>query len=461
MRYLIIIIFSLFLIQSSYSQPVNKFYFDCSASVFKGSEGKNIVELYYAVYQRFLKYAPSSSGFSADAKLEVFIYPKNSEKPLAVNTYKIPSQISDTTAEVLKSKLIGQINYEMKYGEYKFVVFASDFNNPTIMDSTVFDVPVEDFSGSVKMSDIELSTSISKSTDKSSLFYKNTLEVVPNAAGLYGKNINELHYYAELYNLSSSNISDEFTIKNRILSTNNEELYSTEKKLKRGVESRVDFGMVKIDTMKTGSYVFELSVIDPVKNINVIKTKKFFLYTTTDDKMSSNKGNEDYLKSEFALMTEKDLDDMFEKTLYIRQNTETNNYKSFRTVEEKRKFMYDFWKKRDSDLSTPQNEYLKSYFKRMGEANKQFKEDYKEGWKTDRGRIYLLYGVPNDVDFFPFESDTKSYIIWKFNSLPGQGPTEAIFIEKETGTGVYRLVSSTIRGEFRDDNWRELLKQFK
>ena len=461
MRYLIIIIFSLFLIQSSYSQPVNKFYFDCSASVFKGSEGKNIVELYYAVYQRFLKYAPSSSGFSADAKLEVFIYPKNSEKPLAVNTYKIPSQISDTTAEVLKSKLIGQINYEMKYGEYKFVVFASDFNNPTIMDSTVFDVPVEDFSGSVKMSDIELSTSISKSTDKSSLFYKNTLEVVPNAAGLYGKNINELHYYAELYNLSSSNISDEFTIKNRILSSNNEELYSTEKKLKRGVESRVDFGMVKIDTMKTGSYVFELSVIDPVKNINVIKTKKFFLYTTTDDKMSSNKGNEDYLKSEFALMTEKDLDDMFEKTLYIRQNTETNNYKSFRTVEEKRKFMYDFWKKRDSDLSTPQNEYLKSYFKRMGEANKQFKEDYKEGWKTDRGRIYLLYGVPNDVDFFPFESDTKSYIIWKFNSLPGQGPTEAIFIEKETGTGVYRLVSSTIRGEFRDDNWRELLKQFK
>lgn len=461
MRYLIIIIFSLFLIQSSYSQPVNKFYFDCSASVFKGSEGKNIVELYYAVYQRFLKYAPSSSGFSADAKLEVFIYPKNSEKPLAVNTYKIPSLISDTTAEVLKSKLIGQINYEMKYGEYKFVVFASDFNNPTIMDSTVFDVPVEDFSGSVKMSDIELSTSISKSTDKSSLFYKNTLEVVPNAAGLYGKNINELHYYAELYNLSSSNISDEFTIKNRILSTNNEELYSTEKKLKRGVESRVDFGMVKIDTMKTGSYVFELSVIDPVKNINVIKTKKFFLYTTTDDKMSSNKGNEDYLKSEFALMTEKDLDDMFEKTLYIRQNTETNNYKSFRTVEEKRKFMYDFWKKRDSDLSTPQNEYLKSYFKRMGEANKQFKEDYKEGWKTDRGRIYLLYGVPNDVDFFPFESDTKSYIIWKFNSLPGQGPTEAIFIEKETGTGVYRLVSSTIRGEFRDDNWRELLKQFK
>jgi GWxTD domain-containing protein len=418
------------------------------------------VELYYAVYQKFLKYSPNSSGFSGDAKLEVIIYPKNTEKPLAANNYKINSQISDTTSENIKNKLIGQINYEIKYGEYKFVIIASDFNNPSVVDSIIFDLPVEEFSGGVKMSDIELSTSIAKSTDKSGDFYKNTLEVVPNAGGLYGKNINELYYYAELYNLNSSNISDEFIVRSRILTSNNEELYVSDKKVKRGVESKVEFGMIKVDTLKTAPYIFELSVIDAAKNVNISKTKKFFTYTKSDDKVSSDKG-EDYLKSEFAVTTEKDLDDMFEKTLYIRTNTETENYKSLRTLDDKRKFMFNFWKLRDSDLSTPQNEYMKSYFKRMGEANKLFKEDYKDGWKTDRGRIYLQYGVPNDVDFFPFESDTKSYIIWRFNSLPGQGPTEAIFIEKETGTGVYRLVSSTIRGEFRDDNWRELLKQFR
>lgn len=461
MRYILIIIFFLSLVQISYSQSRDKFYFDCSVSVFKGSEGKNIVELYYAVYQKFLTYQANSSGFTADAKLEVFIYPKNSENPLAANTYKIPSQISDTSSENIKNKLIGQINYEMKYGDYKFVVIASDFNNPSIIDSTVFDVPVAEFSGGVKMSDIELSTSITKSTDKGNLFYKNTLEVVPNAAGLYGKNINELYYYAELYNLNSSNISDEFIVRKRILSTNNDELYSSEKKVKKGVESRVEFGMIKVDTLKTASYTFELSVIDAAKNLNISKSKKFFMYTTTDDKMSSDKGQEDYLKSEFAVTTEKDLDDMFDKTIYIRTNSETDFYKTLRTVDEKRKFMFNFWKTRDSEPSTPQNEYMKAYFKRMGEANKLFKEDYNEGWRTDRGRIYLQYGAPSDIDFFPFESDTKSYIFWRFNSLPGQGPAEAVFIEKETGTGVYRLVSSTIRGEFRDDNWRELLKQFK
>ncbi|MBS1494375.1 MAG: GWxTD domain-containing protein [Bacteroidetes bacterium] len=458
MKPLLIIIFSLFFIQNIFSAPPEKFYFDCSASVFRGSDGKNIVEFYYAVYQKFLKYSPSGSGFSADAKLDVTIYQKNVDKPMAVNTYKIPSEVSDTTGNNIKNKIVGQINYEMKFGEYKVVVTASDFNNPLMVDSSEFDLLVEDFSGGVKLSDIELATSITKSTDTKNLFYKNTLEVTPNAGGLYGKNVSELYYYCELYNLSSANMSEEATIKRRILSLNNEELVSSEKKIKQGVESRVEFGMFKIDTLKTGGYIFELSFVDTQKNLNIVKTKKFFLFTVTDDRQSSDKGQGDYLKSEYVILNEKDLDDLFDKTIYIRDDNETKTYRNLNTLEEKRKFMYAFWKKRDDSPMTPQNEFKINYFKRMNEANNRFKEDYNPGWKTDRGRIYVQYGPPDQINHYPFESDTKAYEEWKYDVL--QGGVEADFIEKEQGTGVYRLVNSNIRGEFKDSNWRALLKQF-
>jgi len=460
MRLLLITVLSLLFIQNSFSLTSEKFYFDCSASVFRGSEGKDIVELYYAVYQKFLKYTPDgNSGYSADAKLDVYIYMKNVDKPMAVNSYKIPSVINDTSGNAIKNKIVGQVNYEMKYGEYKIVVAASDFNNPSMSDSIEFDLLVEDFSGGVKLSDIELATSITKSSDTKNLFYKNTLEVTPNAGGLYGSNVSELYFYAELYNLSTSNMSDEVIVKRRILTLNNEEIISSEKKIKPGVESRVEFGMFKIDSLKTGSYIFELSYIDPLKNLNIAKTKKFFLYTVSDDRQSSDKGQEDYLKSEYVILNEKELDDLFDKAIYIRKDEEIRTYKGLRTLEEKRKFMYDFWKKRDDNQMTPQNEFKIAYFKRMNEANLKFKESFKDGWKTDRGRIYVLYGPPSDIQHNSFESETKNYDIWQYDAL--QGGTNAIFIEKDTGTGIYTLVSSTIRGEFQDDDWKLQLKQFK
>jgi len=460
MRSLLIVVFSLLLIQNSFSVTGDKFYFDCSASVFRGSEGKDFIELYYAVYQKFLKFTYNGNGgYSADAKLDVYIFNKNSSVLLSENSYKIPTEVKDTTADYIKNKVIGQINYELKFGEYRMMVIASDFNNPSVRDSIDFDVLVEDFSGQVKVSDIELATSISKSSDTKSLFYKNTLEVIPNAAGLYGKNVNELHYYTELYNLTAANVSDEFTIRRRVLTTNNYELIVSDKKLKRSGDSRVEIGMFKIDTLKTGGYILELSLIDEPKNIKIVKTKKFFLYTSPDDSQSSDIGQQDYLKSEYVILNEKDLDELFEKMIYIRTDDETKKYRDLTTLEEKRKFMFAFWKKKDDMPMTPQNEYKIAFLKRMSEANTKFKEDYNPGWKTDRGRIYVLYGPPSQIDHYPFESDVKSYEEWKYDAL--QGGTEADFIEKETGTGVYRLVNSTIRGEFREDNWKAQLRQFK
>ena len=96
-----------------------------------------------------------------------------------------------------------------------------------------------------------------------------------------------------------------------------------------------------------------------------------------------------------------------------------------------------------------------AYFKRVNEANQRFEESFKEGWKSDRGRIFVLYGKPDDIERYPFETSTKSYEIWKYDAVEGGG--ECDFVELQPMTGVYWLVNSTFRGELQNQNWREQL----
>jgi GWxTD domain-containing protein len=64
-------------------------------------------------------------------------------------------------------------------------------------------------------------------------------------------------------------------------------------------------------------------------------------------------------------------------------------------------FIENFWKKRDPDPDTEENEYRTMYFQRIEEANKLFRDGLGEGWLQDRGRIYILLGPPDGRQSYP------------------------------------------------------------
>jgi GWxTD domain-containing protein len=124
--------------------------------------------------------------------------------------------------------------------------------------------------------------------------------------------------------------------------------------------------------------------------------------------------------------------------------------KSLDSLKAKREFLYDFWRNRDADPSTPQNEYKEEYMKRVAYANKNFTSMLREGFLTDRGRVTLLYGEPDQRDFYPSDSEVKPYEIWFYNEI--EGGISFIFGDV-TGFGNYELLHSTKRGEVKDENW--------
>jgi GWxTD domain-containing protein len=128
-----------------------------------------------------------------------------------------------------------------------------------------------------------------------------------------------------------------------------------------------------------------------------------------------------------------DLDLAIEQVRYITKEDELSTLREAKTPEEKQARFFEFWKKRDPNPNTPRNEKMEEYYARVQYANKHFTH-YIDGWRTDMGMIFIMFGPPNNVDRHPFELDSKPYEVWSYYDI-----NYAFVFVDQTGFGDYRL----------------------
>jgi GWxTD domain-containing protein len=128
-----------------------------------------------------------------------------------------------------------------------------------------------------------------------------------------------------------------------------------------------------------------------------------------------------------------DLDLAIDQLRYVAKEGEISALREAPTPEEKQKLFLEFWKKRDPNPNTPRNEKMEEFYARVQYANKHFKH-YIEGWRTDMGMIYIMFGPPNNVDRHPFELDSKPYEVWSYYDI-----SYSFVFYDQTGFGDYRL----------------------
>jgi GWxTD domain-containing protein len=158
----------------------------------------------------------------------------------------------------------------------------------------------------------------------------------------------------------------------------------------------------------------------------------------------------------FAELTETQLDSLYAPLMYIMERDERGIYDGL-SLQGKRNYMRSFWEKRDPTPSTPVNEYRIQYYQLFAEAARRFRESGAggtPGWRTDRGRIFLKRGEPEEVLSRPNPSSfTRPYEVWKFTR---PRPLKYVFYD-ETGLGMYMLIYTDDRFETSRANWQELL----
>ncbi|MFQ5585109.1 MAG: GWxTD domain-containing protein, partial [Calditrichia bacterium] len=138
----------------------------------------------------------------------------------------------------------------------------------------------------------------------------------------------------------------------------------------------------------------------------------------------------------------KEIDKALEQLEYI-ANPDSVKYYLGRPFEEKKAFFKRFWASMDPNPDTPKNELMDEFYRRLNYTNQAFSTLAQEGWKTDRGRIFIKFGQPEEIERHPFEIDSEPYEIWYYYSLR----KEFLFIDR-TGFGDYELHPSYIDQEF-------------
>ena len=228
------------------------------------------------------------------------------------------------------------------------------------------------------------------------------------------------------------------------------------KYLSRNSNSRVEVGSYILATYPTDTYTLVIALIDSAANLGISTAKKFYVYNPDIEVIDTFEiATTSVLSSTFGSMSEDELDDLFAKSKYLAVKTEVDKFEKLSNIEGKREFMFEFWKSRDENSSTGENEFFRKYLQRIERANEKYTSMGKQGWKTDRGRVYLLYGEPTEIERYPNQLETRPYEIWHYNEL--EGGVYFVFADL-TGFSDYQLVNSTKRGELRDDNWQRRIQ---
>ena len=154
----------------------------------------------------------------------------------------------------------------------------------------------------------------------------------------------------------------------------------------------------------------------------------------------------------------KELDKQYQKWLnedviYIITPEERRSFLHLSTNEEREQFIEAFWQRRNPDPDSPENTFKEEHYRRIAYANEHFASGI-PGWKTDRGKIYIMWGPPDEIDAHPTggtwdrpmdqgggETTTYAYEDWRYRYLEGQGLGENVELEfvDPTGTGEYHL----------------------
>lgn len=447
-RYICKFLFFILNISIAAAQP--NLSFDYDYAIFRDEGTKVYLELYYSFSPSELIFMKTSSGYEASGKLQLDVINRISGKTVVAKDFKVPVTLADTGGSGKDFRLTGQINLLLDSGTYLLKMMATDFNDAEKVNYAEEEIQLRSFQeGKLMMSTIELSTDIVKSTDETNLFYKNTLEVTPNPGNLFGNNLSKLFYYLELYNLNKQDLGDRYSVIVTIANKDGSEIKSTTKKYELKSDSKVEYGSVDITGLPSNSYQLFIKLMDSSDKELLRAYKYFYIYSsdTSNSNLVLTDIENEYLLSEFAKMSEKQVDDDFNKAIYLMSDQQKDKYESLKALDEKRMYMFKYWKAISPYLTK------KEYYSRIDFANRNFKSDLREGWKTDRGRIYAIYGKYDEIERFPYEGSTRAYEIWSYNKI--QGGVIFVFMDNSSGFGDYVQVHSTAQNEPSDENWRE------
>ncbi len=423
-----------------------RFYFD---------QNSGYLEIYYGFYPDLLTYVFKDGKFRGGVNLTTRLVNLQNQQVLIDKTSNYSIAKKDTGEIWYHYPIITQSGYAVPFGKFHLQVMAYDSLAPSRRDSLTLPIQISPVDSGVGLSDIELCKNIAPSRNKNDLFYKNALEVLPNPSLVFGaKNFPILFNYIELYNMPAH---ERFTLQKNILDRTGKIVRQKNREQIFKQKNVLDVDKFTVTNLPSGTYYFQYMLMDSTGQQISQTRKKFYLYNPHLEaaRRAAAAKKPYHVLTELQSLSMKQLDREFQCAQYIATDEEIKMYAQLKTLEGKRKFLADFWARvargRKDWIPINRTQYLA----RVNAANERYGALGREGWRTSRGRVFILYGPPDQVERVPAESGGKPYRIWYYYKI--EDGVEFIFVDR-TGYGEFELVHSTKRGELQDENWQRFLR---
>lgn len=412
------------------------------------------VQLQFAIHSASLKTIGDTS-FQASVAIYMDIVFEDS-------IIKSDAYVLNSPLYAIKDSLIEDF-YEIKRfalepGKYILKIEIRDINSPNgnkISGTESFQI--HKMSDAVSISDIIVAEYAFKS-ESESIFQKSGFHIIPMFFNFFSTESNKIPIYYEIYNshlLEDSTIGVMYKIINAENNTELEDFtilnrFST-------IELLPNIKVIDIEFLASGSYLLELSVVD--RDFNVLSSRSY-AFERNNEVLSVIDSDNIILNPAFQ---ESIMDDIIfyylESLIPISRPAEIKNIvASLKTknVEKCRKHLQAFW------IRTSKIDSYESWLKykiQVDFVEKVYANNFQEGFETDRGRVYLKYGAPNNIISRETSPSEYPYEIWTYNKIGVFSNKRFVFYNPDLVNKAYRLLHSDMVGELKNNAWPQILSK--
>ena len=350
-----------------------------------------------------LQFVRADGGYEALADVAVVVE-DDKNRQVTGDTYRVrlhADRYTETTS--IDSCKIRSLSFRARPGDFEMAVTVRDGDSGG-KSRVKADIEVPSLEARPMLSDVFL---LSKDEGYTSGRWKG---FSPNVVRICDASSGDFVFYYEVYH---GDDGDSVTVTHEVIHINGATVHQSSEVM-GGEAVTANSVTLPLDSLSNGRHTLVVSIVGPDAKPVVSRSKEFEVRTT---RFYFGKNSRE-AAAILAYIASSDLIDRFLEA----------------DKEERKQIWERFWREQDPTPTTPKNEFYEEHMKRFAYANQHFSTSRAEGWRTDMGKVYIIYGPPDEVDDYPMEVGRNPMQVWYYMS----NGTRFVFVD-ETGFGDYVL----------------------
>jgi len=412
----------------------------------------NYIEVYFQYVGSSVHYIGIDNGLQGEVGVGLTL--SKGDSIISQDSYKM---LSPFMKDSIVEDFYDLKRYSLSPGEYQLSIKLFDLNTKEAGINGIQPIKVDDLSKQISVSDIELIEYARKGNDSSN-FEKAGYTIIPRLTTFYPAQLTTLPVYVEFYNTDLLADSACVIKQSFIDLKTNQELEGLTLLTKRKTSKILPvMRSIPVDQLPTGNYLLKFALLD--RTMNELAYSTLPIERSNDLEIAEDLSNIELNPGFQAALPTDSLDFFLAALIPIAKASEVKSLMKLlknNSEKEKRQHFQVFWNK-----TAPTNTFESwiKYKQQVLLVEKLYRNNFQNGFETDRGRVYLQYGAPSTINTRENSPTDYPYEIWQYDKIGNFSNRRFIFYNPDLTNNAYRLLHSDMLGELKNPSWQLMLSK--